>query len=326
MLEILTGPDPDHCRIATGTPASTIVLRGIGADELRARFAGAGRAPPWAGRKRTIQAAVDDGELEGAPGEVAEDSVFDLDDGQVALASDRPGRIRIDLDHGEPRFLLPQSLNLLLTQQWARQGCVPLHAAAVQVDNTGLLAVGRKGCGKSLLTTAALLAGGHVISDDWLLAGLDDAHRPCVDRLRDFLMLRDSAAAARLMDRLPWLQTRPAGTRPKRTVRIDDLPDAERTRFASGTTVDRMIILQRPPAGRGSVTMIRPAAPELLLSRLVESAMPALLGPTFPHERDQILTLFRRLVALVDSAVVETGTDLIDEPARTFRAMLKWRG
>ena len=76
-------------------------------------------------------------------------------------------------DADRHNLLLPQALHLLLTQQWARAGLMPVHACAFSIAGQGILALGDRGAGKSSLVLAALAAGARIVSDDWLLLGLD---------------------------------------------------------------------------------------------------------------------------------------------------------
>ena len=93
---------------------------------------------------------------------------------------------------GIPQFdrILPQSLHLLLAQQWARAGIMTLHAAAVSTPGGGILSLGPRGAGTSTLTVSALAAGLGVITDDWMILGRAADGQIEVERLRGFLMLR----------------------------------------------------------------------------------------------------------------------------------------
>ncbi len=245
----------------------------------------------------------------------------EFDDGHVNLASGAPGSLAVE-EHHRPsdQLLLPTSLHLLLAQQWARGGAMPMHAAALKIGERGILVLGRRGAGKSVLGVATILAGGGLISDDWLLAGTGADDRPVIERIRNFIMLRQGWASQRLLSQLPGLRFQPHRTRPKLLFRLDDTPDR---RFPLSTGIDEIWILSRPARVRQEHTKMHPAPASAALAGLISASVPLLYGARFPHERAALLRTCRHLLATASCHHVETGLDLVNQPRQVLARLTR---
>jgi hypothetical protein len=115
--------------------------------------------------------------------------------GKVRLA---PGRSEAVVEWAEggtgvDGFVAVTLLEVAMGHALALAGHVVNHAAAIEIDGTGLLAVGPTHAGKSTLSSAALAAGGAVVSDDLVILGLDDEGKASAGALRRNLWVRDGS-------------------------------------------------------------------------------------------------------------------------------------
>ena len=321
-MQFRPGETPETAEIQPVGPAPPLVVGGIDADRLQTLFTGRATGKAWfpAGHVLTVDnPRAPDSANTNEPGR----SAHDLPDGRAILASGLPGRIEFGTEHRRQDLLLPQSLNLLLAQQWARSGIMMMHAACFEFGGVTTLVVGRKAAGKSILSMAALAAGGRVISDDWLLVALDPGGSAVAERLREFLMLREGWAGTQLRELLVDLPTQSASPRPKHTIALDRVPPDIQTRFPAAATVDQIWRLQRPRAGRSRDTRSEALQQHHALAAIIESTMPLLYGAAFPAERRQLMHTAARLADGTRLRTVETGTDLIEAPRATLERILE---
>ncbi|MGB0514036.1 MAG: hypothetical protein ACPGJE_04245, partial [Wenzhouxiangellaceae bacterium] len=192
------------------------------------------RGRPSGGSELTLDIDNPDAEPP-APAHLPRASI-QLPDGEVISASGGAARIELRPGHGAPTRLVPQCLNLGLAQQWARTGRMMVHGACLGAGDRGVLVLGRKASGKSVLCLAALTAGLRVVSDDWLLLGCDP-NASIAERLRDFLMLRESWASRRLRIQWPDAPAAPAPARPKQIIATDRDTSTDPTRFPRTATI-----------------------------------------------------------------------------------------
>jgi len=160
-----------------------------------------------------------------------------------------------------------------------------------------------------------LVAGGGIVSDDYLLAGELDGTL-MGERIRSFLSLRASWAARTLFDNAPgaWRSGR-TGSRSFLGIEDDD------PRFPEHCRINRVWILSRPRAGRREDSILEPASQAELYTALVSATQPLLLGPDFPHERNRLTQLLSRLAGLAP-ARLETGQDIVLDPQATWQRLL----
>jgi len=303
------------CRAFAEAFDDELQIQGLSAGELASLF-GAGRSrPDWAevaGRGPIRISRSSD-----SPASEQGRTERRLDDGRVALLSNAAGLAWIEPDADRHNLLLPQTLHLLLTQQWARVGLMPVHACAFRIADQGILALGDQGAGKSSLVLAALAAGARIVSDDWLLLGLDTDQFIHAERLREFLMLRPGPVVEQFSSVLPvHLRTSGDG-------RLVWPIDPDDPRFPVSLPIDQCWWLNSPVAVRPDRTVARPLAQSAMLARLVGAAMPLLLTPEFSHEQITLLNTLKRVVHQTDCIEMVTGRDLLDQPSATIERTMK---
>lgn len=289
-----------------------LVLDGLSASQLAAIFKGLGEPQPASASQIScdVADAGDGARPDKYPRPPSNAFSLGLPDGELMLASGGRGVLTPRWQHTSTELLMPQSLNLLLSQQWARLGLMTLHAAVIQVDGKGVLVLGERGSGKSVLAAAALNAGAAVVSDDWVLLGR--RHTDFVaERLRGFLMLRAGWAAEQLQQTLGY---RPGSLRPKSVLPI---PQAD-ARFPPGAAIDHIWLLRRPRTGRAHATSARSLTSQQALAELIRSGMPILFSARFPHERAALMAMLGDLLRTLPLHMLETGTDLVERPAETL--------
>ena len=312
-MQILPGESPNAARLAAEAVPHSIAVD-LAPEALGAAYGLSGRPFDWRSLVDAGALRVDNpgaAHLDGPRSEQA------FDDSRVRLQSGAPGELLIEPGHRpEPRLLMPRGFTLLTGQQWARTGALPLHAAAFEIDGRGILALGRRGAGKSVLSMAMLAAGARLVSDDWVLLAHDGHGRPVAERLRGFFMLRRGWAAEQLLAQLPTLPfVSGAGTKTHfRLTRGDD------PRFPTACRIDEFWLLQRPRAGRTGPTRWQTLSPTHALAYLIESSIALLFGRDFPHERCAALTTLKQLLARVTCRQVATGTDMIESTRKTAEA------
>jgi len=304
-------------RIQPETLEPALELHGLDADQVVALLRGQACPRVW---HPGLNIGIDNPSA--TAHEHPEIQKIDLPDGTVRMHSGNAASVEVTDTHRLGKTLLPQSLHLALSQQWARSGVMMMHAACFEFGGVTTLVVGRKAAGKSILSMAALAAGGHVVSDDWLLVGLDRNGQPNAERLREFLMLREGWAGATLAGMIGDLPTRNTGARPKRTIALHEVPAQKREKFPITKTIDRVWQLRRPPAGRSRHTRSAPLAGQHALASIIESTMPLLYGANFSEERSRLMKTAALLTRCCHLLSVETGTDLIEQPRPTLERLL----
>lgn len=310
--------DAPVCRLASEALGVVIGVTGLSATELRYRLEGQGRAWRWADLANRGPITL---ELISEPAHptIAGDPVVyqrNLSDGLISLISGGAGRFEVRPEHEDPGSLLPASFHAVFAQQLARAGVFTLHATGIVTPTGSLLAVGRKGAGKSTLAASALGAGFGVVSDDWLIARpVDGAIR--VARMRNFMMLRDGWATRQLQGHLPSELLRIPGPRPRSQFRLPE----RHPLFPESADAGLICVLERPRGGRRSRTQIEPMPAAQALARLTESSMPILLTDKMPVERE---CLFRRQMQMINTVpcrLLVTGIDLVESPDTAWSAL-----
>jgi hypothetical protein len=125
---------------------------------------------------------------------------------------------------------------MLLAQRYA----MPVHAAAVEREGTGVLLYGLSGAGKSTLAWACARAGWTYVTDDgaWLLPGAED--RTVLGRCRQ---IRFKSDAPQLFPELQRYAARP-GPHGKVSLEVP-LPDFPQIRTASRCRIGCVVVLDR---------------------------------------------------------------------------------
>lgn len=303
-------------RLISSTFTARVRVHGPAPMALAALHLGATGRPDWEairqlGPIRYEAEAAGPGQTEAKPFQ------RDFGDSLVHGASNAPATCSILLTHHpcDPRHI-PTAMGFAFAQQWARFGLACIHGALLAVEGRGVLVLGQKGAGKSVLSTSALVAGGSLVSDDYLLAGIRDEVLTG-ERIRAFVSLRQSWAARSLFEAAGarW-QTNRGGTRAFLPVDADD------PRFPDHARIDHIWLLTRPRAGRRRDSNLEPVPQATLFAALVSAAQPLLLGPDFPHEGRLLTDLFLRLASHAQPARLETGQDIVLEPRTTWSRLL----
>lgn len=309
---------PGQCLIRGRRLEFGLRISGLDAPLLQAFLHGTGGRPDW------IEAGGNGigAELLGTGGAESERPlvVRELEDGRLETRSGGAGHV-FARGAGLPADrMLPQSLHLLLAQQWARGGILVVHAAAVNTPRGGILILGSRGTGKSTLSVSALAAGLGTVSDDWMLLGRDPAGTIAVERLRGFLMLRRSWAAESLSQQCPDLRLVRVAQRPKQVMELRE----DGARFPPTARIRSVWLLQRPRGARAEHSRFSPANPAYCLRRLVEASMPLLFSAEFPHEHRALLATAQQLIRTAPCRILEPGTDIVAEPAAAWRRLAPW--
>ena len=311
-------PDGEQaCRIEGQALDFRLAVRGLDAAAVGAFLGGTGSRPEWPGAGGI--AGVSAELLDAGPGsDRAPVITHEFDDGRLETRSGGPGRVIALPGYRSATHMLPQSLHLLLAQQWAQAGILTLHSAAVSTPQGGVLILGSRGAGKSVLSLSARAAGLGVVTDDWMLLGRDRQNRIQAERLRAFMMLRQSWAVEELGRRYPGLSDSRPTRRPKQVIAVPgDNPE-----FPASTQIDRIWLLRRPRGARSEHSRLTAVSTAHALGQLVEASMPLLFSTQFDHEHQALLATARGLIATARGQTLETGTDLIEEPKRTWSRLL----
>lgn len=315
QIQPLEAPD---CGLNCGLIRSSAFKRslhvaGLSGTELESLFRADRTRPDWAtvAARGIIRIHCDEDGEAAADAAVPAYEVEHLDGGEARLSSGEPGQARLKADPCSDDRLLPGPLNLLLAQQWARQGLIPLHAAALRWRDQGLLVLGDRAAGKSSLILAALEQGAQVISDDWLLVGHCNGEARA-ERLREFLMFRTGATWDRfgpaINERMAFDQTSDG-----RFLHAISTEDHE-TLFPVWTGLDRCLLLHTPASTRPRTTRLAATDHSSVLAQLIEAAMPILMTTRFPLERERLFERFHALVSGLPTVSAVTGFDLTTRP------------
>lgn len=310
-LQIAPLSEPACCRLRSEAFERSLTIYGLSAGEMAAYFSadGARPEPHLIAARGSIGISVDQDESVIVNAiDLSRHRRERLSDGQALLSSGQPGQARLDAKAAVNR-LLPGPLNLLLAQQWARQGLFPLHAAALRWRGRGLLILGDQGTGKSSLVLAALGRGGRVVSDDWLLVGDGEAEARA-ERLRRFLMFRSGST----WDRFGASLIETHGVHATGDGRFVHPIDRAHAAFPNWTPLDRCILLEPPAATRPDQTTLEIADQARALGALIDGAMPILMTRRFPVERALLFDRFQSLSRRLPVIAATMGQDLIAEP------------
>lgn len=297
---------------------ATLHLVGLDAVETIDLLRGRGSNQLW---RAGLEVALDNqtAELTEEPCDVHE---HELTDGRVRLHSGRSSTLRVDAHHEIQKTLIPQSLALLLAHQFARSGVMVVHGAAFRLGKTGILALGGRGSGKSTVSAAALLAGGEVVSDDWLLLGRAPDGGFVAERLRDFLMLRHGWAGATLRSALSSRGGKLIVGEFKSTMLIDEQSPIIRSRFPQTAEINQIWRLVRPRQGRSTRTILARCNQSEMLASIIFATMPLLYSRHFPFEATALLDTARALIRELPFQNVSGGTDLIASPAEALAEIM----
>lgn len=324
--------DPYRSRLTSSAFDRALLFDGLRVEELDALFRANGERPNWKAiaRRGPIQASIK-GDSQANLAEIkAQTQPRSLSGGVAHLASDHVGAVELDADHNFDERLLPEPMNLLFAQQWARLGLFPLHAAALRWQGHGILLLGDQGAGKSSLVLAALAHGAEVISDDWLLMGCHNSEIRA-ERLREFLMFRPGQTWDRFRNGFGKRSENRVEPAPDNQNSIRRIPDGrlvhciaeDDPRYPEWTSLNRCLVLRAPndiksinppEPKRPARSTLEPVNQSTLLAALIEAAMPILMTQRFSAERDRLFKQFQALASQLSARQAISGLDLIENP------------
>ena len=303
---LVNDPQP-ACRLVSEAFGAGVTIRGLSAADMRWLLGYPGGKPfAWQALRRRgqIQVALDADPGNGGAGTTQKDAI-DLPDGLVLIGTGLPALLEVREGHECTDDRFARSLNLALSQQWARAGLMMVHGAGMVLADSGALILGPKASGKSTLTAAVLAEGGRAVSDDWMLAGFDSEGQARMERTRGFLMLRSSWATERLLSSHAGLAFRTQGKRPKHMLAADP----EDSRFPISNRVDHIVLLQRP-SSRPQQSQRNPAPPQQALAALIAAGMPLLFSDRFPEERHNLTVLANSMLSGLPIDSLVCGLDI----------------
>ncbi|HET8897226.1 MAG TPA: hypothetical protein VFN09_00390 [Rhodanobacteraceae bacterium] len=242
----------------------------------------------------------------------------EFNDSRLAAASNAMAEVHVHAaTHSTGAWRLPAAMSFAFAQQWARLGFASVHGALLQVDDCGVLVLGKRGAGKSVLASSALTAGGAIVSDDHLLLGCQN-DQLVGERIRAFMSLRASWAASALFKHSldGWL-----GHQRQHRSYLAIAPDDHR--FPTACRIDRIWLLERPRTGRGVHSTLAAVSQATVYARLLNSIQPLLLGAAFPHEARLLGALTLQLASRIPAARLVTGQDIVTAPRDTWRQLLR---
>ena len=204
----------------------------------------------------------------------------------------------------ERQVLIDMAVHHLL----ARQGLPVLHACAFELAGDGVLGLGESHSGKTTVFSAAMTAGGRVVSDDVVLA-VPGKHgkskllpvRPfgwIRGRTRDVVPreLRDRMIEGDENGQLRWILNHQDGDR---RFAPDSIPTAVWVQ-----SVDRRLQESRIEAvGHGQV-----------FAALIRASSPVYLSRHCPEVRDKLIPVFRALCEQCRGYRVRLGRRLLEDP------------
>ena len=310
--------DQKACRLESQAFDAAVEVVGLDAAELAWLFGYPG-GTPFAWRTLRERGPIRIGLAgTGAAGAACGERITtELDDGRVDCGSGQTAVLEISDAHDSPGDRFARSLNLALSQQWARAGVMVVHAAGVALEDRGALILGSKASGKSTLTAAVLAAGGQAVSDDWMLLGTDAEGRLRMERMRGFLMLRRSWATDCLLGAETGLNYQAMAHRPKYTLAAN----GHDPRFPSSHTVDQVCVLKRDST-RPECSERFPVPPRSTMAALIAAGMPLLFSAGFPLERQQLNVLISGLLARTSRCGIICGLDVPAGAANLTRLLI----
>ena len=306
------------CRLESQAFDAAVEVDGLDSTELAWLFGYPGGTPfAWRTLRERGPIRIGLADTDTAGSACADWITTELDDGRVHCGSGQMAVLEIDDAHDSPGDRFARSLNLALSQQWARAGVMAVHAAGVTVEDRGALILGSKASGKSTLTAAVLAAGGQAVSDDWMLLGTDTEGRLRMERMRGFLMLRRSWATDCLLGAETGLKYQAMAHRPKYTLAAN----GHDPRFPSSHTVDQVCVLKRGPIRPNSSERF-PVPTRSTMAALIAAGMPLLFSADFPLERRRLNGLISGLLARTSMCGIICGLDIPAGAANLTRLLI----
>jgi hypothetical protein len=226
----------------------------------------------------------------------------------------RLARVAITPDRDDP-FALEALLGAALTHAMALLGCLPLHGMAAEVDGIGVLALGDSMAGKSTLALAMLHAGGHIVSDDFLLAQFKDG-RLVVSALRQDLYVREGSFELIPAELGPLFSSNDAGLGRMKLSR-NLAPQA----FIN--EVSPQVIWFLDGTRRSAKLFVIEFSQAEAFRSLLQIGSPLFISNRYNAEKSAVLPQIVHIVQSARNFSVQTGSNLFKSPSSVIQRLLK---
>lgn len=204
-------------------------------------------------------------------------------------------------------------LNAALARTLTLNNRLPLHAAAFQLFDQNVLAIGSSGAGKSTLAAAALNAGGKLVSDDNVFIETGPSECQSAHPLRANASFRKGSLGQ--FNAKTREQLRPLDTANERKWVLSRNTAAEK--FVASATIDQLWVLasHHPQTGKST-----PLPATQAFAHLIDATPYA--SSELEKERSLALSAISRLVSNIPSQWVHTGEDLLTTPQTALKKLL----
>lgn len=236
----------------------------------------------------------------------------------------REAHARSAFSTGDFSLLPPEAkrnaLMAMVEHVWLSSGAFFLHSALLRIQGYGILILAPRATGKSIVSAAALAAGGELISDDWLaVSRTQGGDAVLAERMRNFFLWRQSAAFGALLPSLRARGIEPHLGRLKWALR----PEGDDPHFPPTARIDQVWVLRRPRFARSETSETVPLPATSVLHAVMEASMPSHWGPHFPNLRQQLMQTMNCLIRTTVRLSVCAGLDLVRTPAGTLSALIR---
>ncbi|MEJ2190410.1 MAG: hypothetical protein P8Y93_13575 [Acidobacteriota bacterium] len=238
--------------------------------------------------------------------------------GRVRLAPARPSAVleMRPIGGGISAYAASVLTEAAFTHALALRGRAVLHAAALEIGGTSILAAGSTRSGKSTLAAAVLRAGGGVVSDDSVVLGTEDREAVMAGALRRDLWFRKGTVDL-LPDKLRS-RLREGSSFGERRWGLER--QSSRSCFREFVHPDVVILLRRDARMRAMrITRVRAAE---ALAGLIRATSPLFLSGRYPVERERLLPVLTSLANGTPCFAVRMGRSLLENPEHTVGELL----
>jgi hypothetical protein len=238
--------------------------------------------------------------------------------GRVLLGA--PGSVSVfGPDPADPQSLqaLSSLLDIGIVHAAVAQSLLVIHSSAWQIGRGSVLAAGGSGTGKTTLSLAALAAGGKVVGDDMLFAGIGTGGRTRLRSFRRNLLLRGPSLRVIEHGKGWTIEELEGDVEGRWRLARDDHPE----RFEAGLIPDALWVVSVDRRLRQS--RIRPSSQADTMSALLGGSMPLYFSRHFPRERELAMPLLIKIVEGTPGFRVRLGRDLMSEPKAALERLIE---
>jgi hypothetical protein len=219
----------------------------------------------------------------------------------------------VSLDEAERELLVSAAVTHLL----ARQGLATLHACAMEIGGVGVLGLGESFAGKTTVSMAAVRAGGKVVSDDLVLAGVGPTGQVDLTPLRSYWFLRGQTRRI-VPKRLTGMMLETSEDGVTRWV----LPRSDRQSESLDRSTPEIVWLlsvdRRLREGR-----VAEVAQAMVFAGLIRASSPIFLSRHCPRERAALMPVFRALSEGCRAFRVRLGRRLLEDPVGEMERLVE---